>query len=139
MDISNIKKLMPNKFNSIIMFGNNFGLMKNKTNAKKLLKQFFSMTYDDAVIVAEDRDPYITNNQIHFAYLDRNRQLGRMPGQIRIRARFMQYTSKWFDYLYVSKDEMTNLISGTGWEIKTFIDSKNYKENGQYIAIMVKK
>ena len=35
MDIKDIHKFRKNYFNSIIMFGNNFGLLKNEQNAKK--------------------------------------------------------------------------------------------------------
>jgi SAM-dependent methyltransferase len=138
MGIDNVGRFKPDSFDTIIMFGHNFGLLGSKNKAKILLKKIFKITSDDAVIIAETRDPYITDNPVHFKYHEMNRRRGRMPGQLRIRVRFMQYATKWYDYLYVSKKEMKDLLKGTGWEVKKFIDSDKYKENGLYIAVMKK-
>jgi hypothetical protein len=46
-----------------------------------------------------------------------------MPGQLRLRIRYRQYRTPWFDYLLVSKKEMRRIVSGTGWHIDRFIDS----------------
>ena len=58
-----------------------------------------------------------------------------MPGQLRIRIRFEKYVTDWFDYLIVSKDEMKEILEGTGWEIRRFIDSGS----AQYIAVIQKQ
>jgi len=42
---------------------------------------------------------------------------------VRIRVRFRKFVGKWFDYLIVSKEEMTQILDGTGWRIQRFIDS----------------
>ena len=57
-----------------------------------------------------------------------------MSGQLRGRIRFEEYTSKWFDWLMVSKKEMVEILNGTGWKVKEFIES----EDAQYIAIIKK-
>ncbi|MHB1830576.1 MAG: class I SAM-dependent methyltransferase [Candidatus Micrarchaeaceae archaeon] len=136
MDIEDIGKFSKGSFNSIIMFGNNFGLFGSRIKAKRLLNKLRNITSEDAVIIAESRDPYLTDNPIHFKYHQRNRKLGRMPGQLRIRVRFQQYATNWYDYLYASKREMDELLNGSGWEIERFIDAKDYKKNGEFIAII---
>ncbi len=62
----------------------------------------------------------------------------KVPGQLRLRVKFMQYATDWHDYLYVSKPEMKAVLSGTGWKIKRFIDAKGHRKNGLYIAIITK-
>ena len=47
-----------------------------------------------------------------------------MPGQVRIRIRHGTVIGPWFDYLLVSKREVKQIINGTGWRVKEFIDSK---------------
>ena len=42
--------------------------------------------------------------------------------------------SKWFDYLLVSKEEMEEILSGTGWRVREYLDSDSII----YIAIMEK-
>jgi hypothetical protein len=122
------------RFDTIIMMGNNFGLLGGFRKARRLLKRFHRMTSKDAVIVAETRDPYKTEKRVHLEYHRLNRRRRRMAGQVRIRIRFEKCATGWFDYLFVSKDEMKEILRGTGWKIRQFIDSKN----SQYVAIIGK-
>lgn len=139
MGIEDIEKIKNNRpFDSIILFGYNFGLFENRVKARKLLKKMHKITSKEGRIIAESRDPYLTDNPAHFKYHAFNRKRGRMPGQLRIRVRFMQYASPWFDYLYVSKKEMKDLLKGTGWKAERFINAQGYKKNGTYIAIIRK-
>jgi hypothetical protein len=124
----------PNSFDTIILMGNNFGLFGSSIKAKRLLKRFHKMTSKSALIIADTIDPYKTKNPSHLEYQEFNRKRGRMSGQLRIKVRYKKYATKWFDYLIVSKDEMKEILRGTGWKTKKFIDS----ENSQYIAIIEK-
>ena len=124
----------PNSFDTIIMMGNNFGLFGSFKKARRLLKRFHKMTSKNAIIIAETLDPYKTDNPAHLEYHEFNKKRGRMGGQVRIRIRFEKYVTKWFDYLFVSKEEMEKILKGTGWKVKEFIDS----EDAQYIAIIEK-
>jgi len=121
-------------FDTILMMGNNFGLFGSLEKGKLLLRRFYEMTSSEALIIAESRDPYNTTNPNHIEYQKKNQQRGRMSGQLRIRIRFKKFTTPWFDYLLVSKDEMENILQDTGWKIKQYIDS----EMSNYIAIMEK-
>jgi len=124
----------PNSFDTVIMMGNNFGLFGSFKKARRLLKRFHKMTSENALIIAETLDPYKTDNPAHLEYHEFSKKRGRMSGQVRIRVRFEKYATKWFDYLFVSKEEMEEILKGTGWKIKEFIDS----EGSQYIAIIEK-
>jgi len=130
-----IEKLQPTIFDTIIMFGNNFGLFGNPKKAKKLLKKLHKITSPKALIIAESNDPYKTKDPAHLSYHKFNQKRGRMPGQLRIRIRFRNYIGEWFDYLIVSKKEMKEILQGTGWKIKKFINSKK----SSYIAIIEKE
>jgi len=57
-----------------------------------------------------------------------------MSGQLRGRVRFEKFVSKWFDWLMVSKEEMKEILYGTQWQVREFIDSGN----AQYVAIIEK-
>ncbi len=127
-------KFEPGSFGTIIMMGNNFGLFGSFRKAQMLLRRFCKMTSKDGLIVAETRDPYQTENPAHLDYHELNKKRGRMAGQVRIRVRFGKYATPWFDYLMVSKDEMKDILKGTGWKVKEFIDSGS----SQYIAIIEK-
>jgi SAM-dependent methyltransferase len=109
-------------FDTIIMMGNNFGLFANQKRARWLLSRFYAMTPPGGRIIATSRDPYPTEDPQHLAYHERNRQQGRMAGQVRIRVRYRQYKTPWYDYLLVSQDEMAHLLDGTGWAITEIVE-----------------
>ena len=114
--------------------GNNFGLMSNYGRARWLLRKFYHMTTGQGRIIAETLDPYQTSNPLHHAYHRANRQQGRMGGQVKMRIRYKIHRTPWFDYLFVSKAELHDILAGTGWRASTFIDS----EGPGYIAVIEK-
>jgi SAM-dependent methyltransferase len=132
-----VEKISPDlgRFANIIMYGNNWGLMANPRQARRLLRVFHRMTTPDARILAETNDIYKTDNSLHLNYQAWNRERGRLSGQIRLRVRYAVYQSAWFDYLMVSKAELADILAGTGWRVKTFIDS----DGSIYMAIIEKE
>lgn len=135
LPIEKIGTFKPETFDTIVMFGNNFGLFGNFKKAQRLLKTFHKITSPHALIITENVDPYRTEDPAHLSYHKRNKKRGRMPGQLRLRIRYRQYVGDWFDYLLVSQSEMKQILKGTGWKVKTFIDSEEY----MYSAIIEKE
>lgn len=122
------------RFDTILMMGNNFGLFGNRNRAKRLLKQFYNNTSNGALIIAESLDPYDTTDPAHLGYHKLNRSRGRMPGEMKLRVRYRNYATPWFEYLIVSRKEMKKILKGTGWRVKRFIDS----QSPPYIGILEK-
>jgi len=122
-------------FDTVVMYGNNFGLFGNARRARWLLQRLRGITSKDGRIIAETFDPYQTDERCHLSYQKLNKRRGRMPGQIRLRVRYKTYATPWFDYLFVSKTEMERLLAGTGWRAMRFIDSP---ESPRYVAIIEK-
>ena len=122
-------------FDSIIMLGNNWGLLGGLVQGQAILKQFYNITTDDAKIIAETSNPYATDDPTHLQYHDLNRKKGRMGGQIRFRSRYRQYCGDWMDYLLASPLEVETIVEGTGWHMtQTFGDTE-----GQYSLILEKQ
>lgn len=136
LPIEQIETLKQNKFDTILMFGHNFGLFGNFKKAQRLLKNFYQITSAKAVIIATTRDPHKTDLSEHTKYHKNNLKLGKMPGQIRMRLRHGKLISPWFDYLFVSQIELKKIIMGTGWRIKKFI---NLKQDASYTMILEKE
>jgi SAM-dependent methyltransferase len=109
-------------FETIVMFGNNFGLMGSRRRAPWLFRRFKSVTTEGARILAESVNPYATDDPDHLAFHEHNRWRGRMAGQLRIRIVYGHHRSAWFDYLLASPEEMAELAEGTGWELGRVID-----------------
>jgi SAM-dependent methyltransferase len=134
MSISRISSKLGG-FDTLLMFGNNFGLFESFDKAKRLLKRFHRITSEKARIIAESMDPCKTNEPDHLEYHKFNIKRGRMCGQLRLRVRYKKYATPWFDYLLVSEDEMKHMLKGTGWQVKGFLDS----DDPMYVAVIEKE
>lgn len=133
--IDDIDEFKPETFDTVLMLGNNFGLLGGRNSALRLFRKLYRITSDDARIIAGTRNPYLTLDRHHLEYHRWNRKRGRMPGQIRMRVRFERAIGAWFDYLFVSPAEMKSLLENTEWEIETFLGS----DRSTYFAILRKK
>ncbi len=82
------------RFDTILMLGNNFGLFRNRSQARSLLRRFLSMTTPGAKIIAESLDIYKPPVEPHHRrYHMLNKRRGRMPGQVRIRVRYRGFAT----------------------------------------------
>jgi len=117
------------RFNTLVMFGNNFGLFGSRAKARRLLRRLRPFVER---IVAASNDPYATNDPAHLAYQERNRARGRMPGQLRLRVRYRDLVGPWFEYLIVSPNEIAELVQGTGWKIRHLIRA----DGSFYVAVL---
>jgi SAM-dependent methyltransferase len=122
-------------FDTIVMFGNNFGLFGSLERARWMLRRLRQLTSPGARIIAETLDPHDTETPEHLWYHRRNRKLGRLPGQIKIRVRYKKFVTPWFDYLFVSPREMRKVLAGTGWGLKKLIQSE---DTPTYAAVIFK-
>jgi SAM-dependent methyltransferase len=121
-------------FANVVMLGNNWGLMGSFKRARWLLRKLHRMTTPEGRIIAESNDVYATQNPIHLAYQAYNRERGRMSGQLRLCVHYTVHVSPWFDYLIVSKVEMEQIVQGTGWKVKEYINS----EGSNYVVVLEK-
>jgi SAM-dependent methyltransferase len=121
-------------FDTVVMFGNNLGLLASRAKAPRILRRLARITSERARIIAEGTDPYSTDDAGHLAYHERNRQRGRMGGQLRIRIRFREIASPWFDYLFLSRRELEEILEGTGWRLIRMIED----DKGPYVAVIEK-
>jgi len=116
------------RFDTVVMYGNNFGLFGGEAKARRLLRRLRPMA---GRIVASTRNPYDTDDAAHLAYHERNRRRGRMSGQLRLRVRYRDYASPWFDYLIASPEELEALVDGTGWRVGRVIPGEPL-----YVAVL---
>src|SRR5947207_11823097 len=65
-------------FDTVVMFGNNLGLLTSRAKGRRLLRRLQRVTTDRARILGEILDPYTTKDPVHLAYHERNRKRGRM-------------------------------------------------------------
>ncbi|MEZ5344864.1 MAG: class I SAM-dependent methyltransferase [Pyrinomonadaceae bacterium] len=133
--IEEIDKFGPDTFETILMLGNNFGLLGSAENAGLILEKMHRITRSNAWIIVKTINPYLTADEAHLKYQKRNKELGRMTGQIRLRVRYGIYVGEWFDYLFVSPEEMKTILIDTGWRLKELFDA----DQVSYFAVLEKR
>ncbi len=52
-----------------------------------------------------------------------------------IRVRYRNCATPWFEYLFVSREELHELLERTGWVVDRFVDS----EDRRYVAVLAKE
>lgn len=122
------------RFDTILMLGNNLGLFGSRIRGRRLLRRFFDITTDRARVIAETLDPLESPRPVHRRYHRQNRRRGRLPGQVRIRIRYQLQVGAWFDYLFVGPDDLADLVHCTGWRVARLIHSTD----SRYVAILEK-
>ena len=116
-----------NDFRTIIMFGNNFGLLGTTEEVVKMLKNFHRISVPDAIILAGSRNPLATNEQIHLDLHERNRIAGRPPGFLTLRLHYKGETTEWWNLLLASPELMAEIAEEANWKLeKTFGDRKYF-------------
>jgi SAM-dependent methyltransferase len=103
-------------FDTVLLLCGNFGLAGGAEETVALLRKLHAVTNPGARIVLDTVNPYVDNDEADLAYLERNRERGRMPGQVTIRIRYAGLATPWYDLLCVDQLELAALIDGTGWD-----------------------
>jgi SAM-dependent methyltransferase len=120
------------RYNTFLMLGNNLGLLEGPERAPVFLSALAQLAHPGARIIAQGTDPYRTTDPVHVSYHQRNRERGRLGGQLRLRLRYRLLATDWFDYLNCSVDELESLLTGTRWRLKSVDD----EDHPYYFAVM---
>jgi SAM-dependent methyltransferase len=134
MDVTKLR-FKPGSFDTILMFGNNFGIAGPKKKTKQMLRDLHKVTSKNGRIIAQTITPGGFNVH-HLAYVQWNLERGRDPGLVTLVFEYKGKKGKPWDFLLVSPVEMMELCNVTGWKVKTIIHGD--LEKGDYIAIAEK-
>jgi SAM-dependent methyltransferase len=122
----------PTRYDTFLLLGNNLALLEGRARAPVFLAALARLARPGARIVAQGTDPYGTTDPVHVGYHLRNRERGRLGGQLRLRLRYRLLATDWFDYLNCSVEELESLLAGTHWRL-TSIDEA---DRPYYLAVM---
>jgi len=120
------------RYDTFLLLGNNLGLLESRQRAPIFLDALARLANPGARIIAQGTDPYGTTDPVHVSYHRRNRERGRLGGQLRLRLRYRMLATEWFDYLNCSIEELSALLTGTRWRLKSIDD----EDRPYYLAVM---
>lgn len=121
-------------FDSVILFGNNFGMFGTPERATRLLTRWARHAAPGTRIFAESTSAYgggapITDR----GYYRRNKELGLAPGHTRLRIRYQDVIGPWTNWLFVSRGELQRIVRGTGWAVSRFVGEGSTEP---YVAVL---
>ena len=119
LDVAEVRELDAEPFETVVMFGNNFGLVGTRATAPRVLGGLAAVTTDDPN---------------HTTYHDLNRERGRLGGALRIRTRYERRATSWFDYLLVAPEELREVVAPTPWAVAEILEPNRLDETGDYVA-----
>ena len=122
-----------NSFDTVLLLGNNLGLLENAERAPYHLKALERVVRDDGIIIAESRDPEATDFQPHLDYHELNHDRGVLPGRLVIRSRYQRIVTDWFEYLMVDNNDLARILAPTAWEIETTYEQP---DGPQYVVVL---
>jgi hypothetical protein len=96
-----------------------------------MLRKLARTVSDRGRILAGSYDPYDGASELARGYHARNRAQGKMGGVERLRVRYRQYATPWYDVLFASREEVVHLVQGTGWVASHFLDN-----GAGYVAVL---
>lgn len=110
-------------FDSLILFGNNFGLFATPECAHELLCEWASVARPGTRLLLESTSAYFGGAPgFDRSYYRRNRDLGLAPGHVSLRYHYGEMTGDWFSWLFVSQREIRRILRGTGWHVVRMLD-----------------
>jgi SAM-dependent methyltransferase len=118
-------------FDTFVFLGQNLGLLGSRARGRRLLRRLAAVSTERGRIVGECFDPHAADEPVHRRYRERNVRCGRMPGQIRVRIRHRDLATPWLDWLQLSRDELEELVAGTGWTL-----TRTLGHGASYVAIL---
>ena len=105
-------------FDTVVMYGNNLALLASRTKAPRILRRLARITSQRARIIGECLDPYTTDNPAISPTTSATASAGRMGGQLRIRVRYHDIATPWFDYIFLSEPRAARRSwTEPGWEL----------------------
>jgi SAM-dependent methyltransferase len=119
------------RFDTVLMLGNNLGILAGEREGRRLLRRLTGVVTERGRILAGSYDPYEGASELARRYHERNRERGRMGGVERLRVRYRQYATPWYDVLFASREEVALLARGTGWVARRFVG-----DGAGYVAVL---
>jgi 2-polyprenyl-3-methyl-5-hydroxy-6-metoxy-1,4-benzoquinol methylase len=126
------------KFDHIIFWGNNLGLFQSRDFFLYLMETLEHYTHHDSIIHLESMSPYgegfLDTETVE--YVHQNILRKRLGGQMNTRIRYKKFVTPWTDYLFLSIEELRELVNLTNWEIINIVEDN---DTYQYIAQLKRK
>ncbi len=120
-------------FDTVLLMGNNFGLLGDVERTKKMLSEIYKITTGNAKIIAACIDPERETAPEDLRYFEENKNAGRLQGELRVFLEYKGEVSQPFKWLLLTPTEMKRMCEECGWKLEKII-----AVDQNYIGIITK-
>lgn len=124
-DIDRVE-LPQERFNTIILLGNNIGIGGTLDGAEKLLRKLSYTCTRSGRLLLTSLNITRTGEKHHLSYQEKRRREGRYIGEIRLRVEYNGKVGCWFPWLLAESDALTPIARKAGWDMIELIDEFLY-------------
>ena len=121
-------------FDTIVMFGNNFGLCGDLAGTKRFLRNAHRITRRGGRLLASTRVPAIWAKE-HAAYVKENARAGRPPGLVRLQIIYKGDRGTWFPVLFLGTDDLVRLANETDWDVEHVFPDPRSRSHYAFTAV----
>lgn len=133
VDVSRRLPFRNGEFDTVILFGNNLGIVGSIPKFRRMLRELHRVTSQRGRIIATTRIPS-TTNPVHRSYLRRNLACGRAIGQIRLRQWLNGKHGEWFELLLLAPTDLMQIATKEKWELTHVFPLENF-ETGYAVVL----
>lgn len=106
------------KFDTILLLGNNIGIAKSVKGAYRLFKKLRQLLNPKGVIIATSIDYERTSDKFFERYILFNKTKNKDKGQLVTKNIFGNKTTRWLKWLYLTPKELENICDHVGLYVK---------------------
>lgn len=114
------------KFDTLLVMGNNLPLSGSPESMVQLLRDMESITNTNSKILLFYVSPLPTTNPYHQTYHQKNKAQGRPIGTLRFRLRYKTHIGAWIDFYLPTWEEFEDIVGQTDWHISHHIAVRNF-------------
>jgi SAM-dependent methyltransferase len=107
------------QWETLLLMCGNLGLAGDWEPTRRLLTQLGAMTVPGGLLIGDSVDP---DDPDDVDYQDRNRREGFHLGRVRLRLRYGDVVTPWWELLNLPPAEIEMLVSGTGWMLEEHLE-----------------
>ena len=95
----------------------NLGLAGDWDPTRRLLTRLANMTVSGGLLIGDSVDP-TSDDPLDLEYEERNRRAGFHVGHVRLRLRYRDLMTPWWEQINIPPAEVETLVDGTGWKLE---------------------
>ncbi|WP_067694508.1 class I SAM-dependent methyltransferase [Nocardia jejuensis] len=121
-------------FSSVLVLGGTLGFLGSPAAATQFLTTTAAFTAPGARLFGLGTDPYVSSDDAHQRYYERNLREGRLGGQLHLRLRHRATTTAWFDFWMATIDELEAVVASTPWTLESV-----QREGARYLVVLARQ